>query len=331
MNSGYDVKSRARILGNVLLLRRPFILFQRVTLRCNSRCRACDWWCSGEAREEGELSLETQRRIMREAGALGFAEHVVYGGEPLLRGDLPEILAESSEAGLNNIVATNALLLEERAGELASRIAYCLISIDGIGEDHDALRGVPGGYDAALRGIEALRRIDNRVVVRLWSQVNRQNHRQVEQIAKLARDLDAELEYIRTWSIEGFSEDMSLPEAERCEAFARIAELKRLGYPIVNSYSALQTMGEDRPFSCNAPRLSVTFDWNGDVLPCVKRVDEPYEWLPNIRDVSLEQLISNKRYRKALVDLKSCNECHTACAMSLKGHFVFNRLRALLE
>jgi MoaA/NifB/PqqE/SkfB family radical SAM enzyme len=88
----------------------------------------------------------------------------ISGGEPFLRSDLPEILAAIKE---NNgqarlVISTNGfqpgktqrLLPAIRAGDpnVAMRV-----SIDGMQETHDRIRGIPGGFDKCVQTLDLCR------------------------------------------------------------------------------------------------------------------------------------------------------------------------------
>src|SRR5476649_285547 len=64
-----------------------------VTDRCNERCLYCmpEGYKGWERREE-HLSAEEIIRIVRVAAGIGFRKFRLTGGEPLVRGDLVEIV-----------------------------------------------------------------------------------------------------------------------------------------------------------------------------------------------------------------------------------------------
>lgn len=92
-----------------------------------------------------------------------------------MREDLPELLSLPFKYGNPHYLTlpTNCLLPErvrdhlERFFEMldgkkpGARI-YCNLSVDGIGQRHDEIRGVEGNFDKVLRTIEYLREIRNR-------------------------------------------------------------------------------------------------------------------------------------------------------------------------
>ena len=135
-----------------------------VTARCNQKCGMCFYWRQTEGcREEAELTLDELEKI-----SLGFSDIVqlsLTGGEPFLREDLCEIV--SIFAKNNRVpyitIPTNGSL-PDRIPEMAGRmlrenprtVIRIVLSIDGIEEAHDRIRGMAGAYKKLLATYEAL-------------------------------------------------------------------------------------------------------------------------------------------------------------------------------
>ena len=77
------------------------------------------------------------------------------GGEPLLRDDLFELLAQAKRLKLRAVISTNGTLIDLQAVKKLADVgvSYVGISIDGTEEFHDAFRQVKGSFKAALAGI----------------------------------------------------------------------------------------------------------------------------------------------------------------------------------
>jgi Fe-coproporphyrin III synthase len=78
------------------------------------------------------------------------------GGEPLLREDLFELLAEANRLGLRTVISTNGTLIDSAAADRLAQagVGYVGISIDGNEKFHDQFRASKGSFKAALTGIE---------------------------------------------------------------------------------------------------------------------------------------------------------------------------------
>ena len=139
----------------------PLNVTVSVTYRCNSRCRTCNVW----RKQSEELTTEEWDRVF---ASLGRAPYwfTISGGEPLLRRDVVEICRSAyrhCQPAIINI-PTNGLLpdlITERVEEIArscpkSRIIVN-VSLDGWGEQHDAIRSVPGNFRRTMETYRRLR------------------------------------------------------------------------------------------------------------------------------------------------------------------------------
>lgn len=161
-----------RMLG---LIPRVRSLTITVTRRCNSRCIMCNIWRL--KRDSDELTLEEITRFLSSLSLIDLVELDLTGGEPLLRPDLPELIEQVCDLTQKNLrslktiaLATNGLLPQRTAARVKkilsaidSRFDLAMVcSLDGIGECHDRVRGVPGAYARAQETIERLGEIASR-------------------------------------------------------------------------------------------------------------------------------------------------------------------------
>ncbi len=153
-------------------VQRPMI-FWNVTFRCNLRCVHC---YIDAGRPNDELSGNDLRRLIGEMASLNPSLVVLTGGEPLIRDDIFDIIAELRRRGLKVALSSNGTLInEELAREIASLgVAYVGISLESPNPDlHERIRGVEGCWETALRGIKALQRLG--VPVGIRTLVTREN------------------------------------------------------------------------------------------------------------------------------------------------------------
>lgn len=125
---------------------------------CNLRCAYCVAESSPAAPRRA-LGIETIRRVVDEAVALGFQEVFFTGGEPFLLDDIYETLAYAAPR-LKTTVLTNGMLLKgarlERLRAVAHPNLTVQVSLDGgRAEHHDAYRGA-GTWIKTVKGIRAL-------------------------------------------------------------------------------------------------------------------------------------------------------------------------------
>ena len=80
---------------------------------------------------------------------------LLSGGEPLLRDDLFELLAEARRLRLRTVISSNGTLIDSAAADklAGAGVSYVGISIDGNEEFHDKFRAAKGSFKTAMMGI----------------------------------------------------------------------------------------------------------------------------------------------------------------------------------
>lgn len=151
----YDVDTGSAEPVSSAPQRRPVVVWN-TTNRCNLECVHCYAGAGPEPRSD-ELSTAEGRRLLSDLTDYGVPVVLFSGGEPLVRDDLPELVAHAADQGLRPVLSTNGTLLtRERARRLKDAgLAYAGVSVDGLPERNDEFRGVDGAFDAAVEGIEA--------------------------------------------------------------------------------------------------------------------------------------------------------------------------------
>ncbi|MDE6735222.1 MAG: radical SAM protein, partial [Desulfovibrio sp.] len=130
-----------------------------VTRSCNLACRHCRAEAHPEP-YEGELSTAEAKALIDTIPEVGDPIVIFTGGDPMMRPDVYELVAHARGLGLTCAFAPNGTLITpENAVRLREAgVSRCSISIDGAdAASHDAFRGVPGAFEASLRGIEYLK------------------------------------------------------------------------------------------------------------------------------------------------------------------------------
>jgi len=143
------------------------VVIWNLTRRCNLRCRFC-YSGSADVAYAGELSTAEVVSVMRDLRAFRVPALILSGGEPLLRPDIFEISEEAKRLGFYVALSTNGTRIDgsniERIAEL--EYDYVGISLDGTEQTHDHLRGEPGAFQAAMRGVEHCQRVGIKVGLR---------------------------------------------------------------------------------------------------------------------------------------------------------------------
>ena len=135
----------------------PVIVYN-CTVRCNLRCLHC-YSASQYDRADVELTTAEAKRMLAGLAEANCPVVLFSGGEPLLRSDVFELLAEAKRLGMRTVISTNGTLIDaDTAKKLADAgLGYAGISLDGHQQFHDKFRRVAGAFKAALMAIENCR------------------------------------------------------------------------------------------------------------------------------------------------------------------------------
>ena len=124
-----------------------------LTYRCPMRCQMCNIWKYPTNRSE-----EIQAKDLTSLPKLKFIN--LTGGEPFIREDLDTIVEECYNH-TDRIVISTSGWFEDRVIELAKKFPNIgiRISIEGLSEKNDELRGHDGGFDKGLRTLLSLKKM----------------------------------------------------------------------------------------------------------------------------------------------------------------------------
>ena len=133
----------------------PSMIAISPTMRCNYDCEGC--YSRGRATDD-ELTTVELDSLLAEAEQLGVLGVVVTGGEPLLRGDLVDLIRRHRRL-VFFLITNGALLTPEAARALArSGNVVTLVSIEGFADDTDSRRR-QGAHEAGVRALRLLRAV----------------------------------------------------------------------------------------------------------------------------------------------------------------------------
>ncbi|MBI2407227.1 MAG: radical SAM protein [Gemmatimonadetes bacterium] len=125
------------------LTRRPVLVNFEVTMRCNAACGGCDYWKTPATERANELASFVEAARAFDPMMITFT-----GGEPTLRRDLEELVAEVARAVpfcYITLLTHGGMLSIERAQRLwDAGLDSFNISLDFLDERHDTQRGIPG-------------------------------------------------------------------------------------------------------------------------------------------------------------------------------------------
>lgn len=299
--------------------RHPFLLYFKPTAACDLRCEICNRWADHDRSRDEELPLDQISEMLTGFRRAGAAVLTLWGGEPTLREDLPDILGVAKKLGFRTSMCTNASALARKGHRYLHLLDVLLCSLDGFGKTHDRMRGLDGLFDRVVAGIgKATARTS--LDTKIWATVHRRNLDELEQLAVLARELGAGIEFFPVSPIAGYNNDVVPSREELRVAFTMIKRLKAEGLPIRNPDRVLNIMKDGARFKCNFGRIAIHVDHRGRVYSCEDPAGTPQHMWGDVTGFRPMECYRSREYREVVDRLASCACCRLPCVVELAGN-----------
>ncbi len=247
-----------------------------ITYRCNARCTMCSIWRSKHR------DLLTPAHLARLPRSLRTVN--ITGGEPFLHPRLPDFIsAVRTNLPRSTITISTNALLPDRIRQMLpdllirDRRLRIAVSLDGLADAHDRIRGLPGAFDHAIQTIEHLKQARFRGL-RLAMTLSQANSDQLLPVAELARKLDLELGIVpaHASAVHFFAAKVASPKLNvllpQLDVF--INQLLRSASPKLwlRAHFAHRVgqyiTGSLPPFPCSAADDSFFLQADGTIYPC---------------------------------------------------------------
>jgi PqqA peptide cyclase len=303
---------------NSRIIPRPFGLLAELTYRCPLACP----YCSNPTQyppSGGELATREWVRVLGEAAELGVLHVQLSGGEPLLRPDLPELVAAARKSGLYTNLITSAFGLTRARLEALRAAGLDSVQISFQSDEGPSADAIAGA-SAHAKKLEAARSVHELGLPLTVNVVlHRGNIGRIREIIALAEQLGAErLELANTqfygWAFRNkealLPARADLDEAERIA----VANKERLRGRMEVLYVLPDYYG-DRPKPCMGGwgRRSLTVNPVGEVLPCPTASAITSLRFDNIRDHPLRWIWAESeafnRFRGTAWMPEPCRSC----------------------
>ena len=276
---------------------RPYTLVAELTYRCPLRCSYCsnpiDW-----AKRKNELDTETWMRVFREAEDLGVVGLNLTGGEPILRKDLEQLIAEARRLDLyTNLITSGIPLARERLAKFrAAGLDNVQVSVQDVSaKESDRLAGL-NSFEKKLEVCAWVKELGMPLTLNVV--LHRDNLDHVGEIVALAERLKADrLELANTqylgWAL--VNRRALLPTREQLEAARKVAAAARKR--LLGKMEVLFVTPDyytDYPKSCmdGWGRRFIVVSPDGLVLPCHAAHTLPGLSFDNVRDRDLAAIWS---------------------------------------
>jgi radical SAM protein with 4Fe4S-binding SPASM domain len=312
----------------------PTFMILQTTVACNSRCRMCSIW---KMVPENEMSLEEIEKVFKDPYMKKLRWLNLTGGEPFMRQNFAEIVKAAADnlPNLEIIAIPSNGFMPDRVEKITRQMLEYLkgknillnvnISIDGIGEKHEEIRRIPGGYQKVLDSLARLQAIGKenpQLESGVEAIITALNVGQMRGIYEGLKDKTDHVNLtpaiISSYYLgnEQMASDvkMKAPDIQEMLVFLKEMEEKEPAYAYYfNNVRSIYMHGH-RTFPCLMGWKSMYMNASGDVFPC--HLLGPDYKMGNIRDGSMTEIWQGakaKEIRHRLKNEKFCDVCTNNC------------------
>lgn len=283
----------------------PVHVVWEITLACNLKCQHCGSR-AGRPRPN-ELSTAECLEVVDQLARLGTREISLIGGEAYLRPDWTEIVRAIRGHGMYCAMQSGARHLN--AARIAAAVEAGLqglgVSIDGLPELHDELRGVPGSYEMAIAALQMAKaaglrtsvntQIGARTVEQLPGILERivaagATHWQLQLTVAMGNAVDNDVLLLQPYQLLDLMPLLADLYHEGMDRGLQMVVGNNIGY--FGPYEHLwRTLGEKATHwsGCSAGQTVIGLESDGTVKGCPSLATVGYAG-GNVRDLSLENI-----------------------------------------
>lgn len=280
------------------------------TYRCQMQCKMCDIW---------ENPSDSKREITAKDLEIlpNFKFVNITGGEPFVRRDLSDIVEVMYKKAPRIVISTSGwhtdriIKMAEQFPNIGIRV-----SIEGLSQKNDGLRGREGSFDRAMRLLLTLKEMGIKDIG-YGCTVSNKNSEDMLWLYKLSRELGMEFATASFHNSYYFHKDDNeiTNKEEVINNFRKLMEELLKDKSPKSWYRAFFNLGlinyireQPRMLPCEAGTANFFIEPYGDVYPC-NGLEERYwkESMGNIRDVSrFEEVWFSEQAEKVRGLVRTC-------------------------
>jgi MoaA/NifB/PqqE/SkfB family radical SAM enzyme len=266
---------------------RPFSASFAVTNRCNLKCLYCN--CPNLITPE--LNITQIEQLFDKLKKIGVTRLGIFGGEPLMRKDIGDILDLAKRKGFFISLNSN-LLLYKKYKEQLDAVDYFFTSLDGTPERHIANRG-KHNYDTIVESIRDL--VKRKKKVTAICVVAEPDFESAEYLIDFANKEHIDVHFqAECYDVEkaGRSAAKNMSQSDTKHFWSYLLQQKMQGAPITSSTAYLKYVSEwsdyrltamfDPDKRCAAGKGFLFVESSGYAYPCAYSKD-----LENVKGINL--------------------------------------------
>ena len=298
-----------RYIISRFITHKPVIMTHMVTSACICKCKICDNWRNNK--QSKEMTTKEIFRILDQAREMNFVAYIAWGGEPLIRPDIMQILEYAHDLGLYTCITTNGFYLPQRAEELSKIVDLTWVSLDHYSDHHDYIRGLKGTFSRATDGIIKLRDAGGKIAINCV--LTKMNLDCVDRMAELARSMGVKLTFDDVEVFPGVNDEYALSCDESMRMFIKVMEYKNKGYHILNSKDFIKSRIDGTKFKCSQPQAFIKVLEDGKITPFWCQKDQAV--LGDLKRQSLGEILTSERFARFSQMADGCKLCNNQTAL----------------
>jgi len=280
-----------------------------LTYRCNSRCYMCNTW-----KYPTKIEEEFNPKVLSRLPNLSFCN--ITGGEPFLRDDIEEIVCILKRKAKRIVISTNGYLTE-RIVEVVkkNKDIGIRISMEGLPESNDSLRGIKDGFDHGLRTLLNLKKMGLKDIG-FGITVSDINAKDMLELYELAKGLDVEFAtavvhngyYFHTYNNEIKNKDEVIYYFKKLINELLSSKKPKNWFRAYFNYGIINYVrGNRRLLPCEAGTESFFVDPWGEIRSC-NAMEEKYwiESMGNLNNKSFDEIWNGKKAIEVREKVKNC-------------------------
>ena len=226
------------LYAKIFKKRIPVRVAFQLTKYCNMRCNYC--YANFETyKHVKDMTKEEIFKVFDELYRYGTRWIWFLGGEPMIRKDFGEIIDYAQRKGMFCDMNSNGVLINEKNIDTVKKLDAVCISIDGDEESNEYYRG-KSSYKKAIEAVKLLSK--HGVKVRIHSILTKRTYKALNNMVKMAKELDVTFNYCEVLRNEKDPEDHVLTGEESKEFYDKYIEYKKKGAPIIHSIPTIEYM-----------------------------------------------------------------------------------------
>ncbi len=166
----------------------PYQLSVETTKKCQLKCKHC--YDNAGCEREDELEVAEIIDVLEQYRKLGGVSVMLTGGELFLKDKVEELIQYVAENFFRIVLLSNGCDISNDILKVLVRFKDKIaiqISVDGLKENHDLIRGVDGAFDKTMRNIDKLVSMD--IPVTISSVLNEYNYKDIEYLTEKVKEM----------------------------------------------------------------------------------------------------------------------------------------------